>query len=150
MIDDLQTPAENYDETGSSIHLRARLVSASLFSFSNGSRRTENKEIIFFLNRRYYRGEAEKKGQINEPEAGQRPSKEPPAVGPMDLRRLQKKTGNAAIKQLDLTIKVFEDISLCLFSIKFLEDPTKREVFMKMVLERRFRYLRFHFENHKA
>ncbi|KAH0458414.1 hypothetical protein IEQ34_013729 [Dendrobium chrysotoxum] len=42
-----------------------------------------------------------------------------------------------AIKVLDQITEVFEDITIYLYSIKLLEDPIKREMFMSMLNERR-------------
>ncbi|KAL0912956.1 hypothetical protein M5K25_016380 [Dendrobium thyrsiflorum] len=44
---------------------------------------------------------------------------------------------SAAIKVLEQTTEVFEDMQLYLFSTKLLEDPTKREVFMSISPDRR-------------
>ncbi|KAI0497273.1 hypothetical protein KFK09_020496 [Dendrobium nobile] len=55
---------------------------------------------------------------------------------------------SAAIKVLEQTTEVFEDMQLYLFSTKLLEDPTKREIFMSICPERRALYLRYCYGNH--
>ncbi|XP_020687054.1 uncharacterized protein LOC110102890 [Dendrobium catenatum] len=56
---------------------------------------------------------------------------------------IEKSSISAAIKVLEQTTKIFEDMQLYLFSTKLLEDPTKREIFMSICPERRALYLRY-------
>ncbi|XP_020691159.1 uncharacterized protein LOC110105842 [Dendrobium catenatum] len=60
---------------------------------------------------------------------------------------IEKSSISAAIKVLEQTIEIFEDMQLYLFSTKLLEDPTKREIFMTICPERRALYVRYCYGN---
>ncbi|KAL0905414.1 hypothetical protein M5K25_023833 [Dendrobium thyrsiflorum] len=54
---------------------------------------------------------------------------------------------SAAIKVLEQTSEVFEDMQLYFYSTKLLEDPNKREIFISICPDRRVTYLRYCYEN---
>ncbi|XP_020596898.1 uncharacterized protein LOC110036728 [Phalaenopsis equestris] len=51
------------------------------------------------------------------------------------------------MKILEQIPKVYEDISLYVYSLKQIEDPTKRDIFTSMALKRTLHYFHFFYEN---